>query len=416
MAPPGRTEHHRPRAHRGEFRDVTAPLDGVRVVEVASHVFVPMSGSILGEWGAEVIKVEHPETGDPYRGLITGGMGRTAGGVDPRFHSANRGKRSIGLDVKQPEGRQVLSRLLATCDVFVTNLRTETIERLRVDVERIRADNPSIIYVRGSAFGPEGPDAGRGGYDSGAYWARSGMQQIFTRPDDEWPANPRPAFGDVVGGMTIAGAISTALYRRAVHGEPSVIDVALLAAGMWQIQSDLVNSLLVPPETRRLLSGAGMNRSQMFNPLQMLSPERYWPALCTAIGQPEMATDPRFVDMDARRRNSAECIEWLDGVFAERDYDEWCRVLGEFEGEWVPVQAPHELVDDVQVVANGYLGRVDLANGETAPMVASPAQFDGRRNEPRRGPEHGEHTEAVLLDLDFTWDEITALKERGVIV
>jgi len=409
---------------------VTSPLHGVRVVEVASHVFVPMSGSILGEWGAEVIKIEHPETGDPYRGLVTGGMGRTAGGVDPRFHSANRGKRSVGLDVKHPEGRQLLSRLLATCDVFVTNLRAETIDRLRLDVDRVRADNPSIIYVRGTAFGPEGPDAGRGGYDAGAYWARSGMQHIFTRPGDEWPAGPRPAFGDVVGGMTIAGAISTALYRRAVHGEPSVIDVALLATGMWQIQSDLVNSLLLPPELRQRRSGAGMDRSQMFNPLmlayrtrdgrfvslQMLSPERYWPALCKAIGQPEMATDARFVDMEARRQNSADCIAWLDEVFAARDYDEWCRVLADFEGEWVPVQAPYELVDDPQVVANGYLGRVELGNGETAPMVPSPVQFDGRRNEPRRGPEHGEHTEEVLLDLDLSWDEISALKERKVIL
>ncbi|HXY93812.1 MAG TPA: CoA transferase [Acidimicrobiia bacterium] len=409
---------------------MTSPLHGVRVVEVASHVFVPMSGSILGEWGAEVIKIEHPETGDPYRGLVTGGMGRTAGGVDPRFHSANRGKRSVGLDVKHPEGRQLLSRLLATCDVFVTNLRAETIDRLRLDVDRVRADNPSIIYVRGTAFGPEGPDAGRGGYDAGAYWARSGMQHIFTRPGDEWPAGPRPAFGDVVGGMTIAGAISTALYRRAVHGEPSVIDVALLATGMWQIQSDLVNSLLLPPELRQRRSGAGMDRSQMFNPLmlayrtrdgrfvslQMLSPERYWPALCKAIGQPEMATDARFVDMEARRQNSADCIAWLDEVFAARDYDEWCRVLADFEGEWVPVQAPYELVDDPQVVANGYLGRVELGNGETAPMVPSPVQFDGRRNEPRRGPEHGEHTEEVLLDLDLSWDEISALKERKVIL
>jgi crotonobetainyl-CoA:carnitine CoA-transferase CaiB-like acyl-CoA transferase len=409
---------------------VTLPLDGVRVVEVASHVFVPMSGSVLGEWGAEVIKIEHPDTGDPYRGLQTGGMGRTAGGVDPRFHSANRGKRSVGLDVKHPEGRQLLSRLLATCDVFVTNLRADTVDRLRIDVDSVRADNPSIIYVRGTAFGPDGPDAGRGGYDAGAYWARSGMQQIFTRPGDEWPAGPRPAFGDVVGGLTIAGAISTALYRRAVHGEPSVIDVALLAAGMWQVQSDLVNSMLVPPEVRQRLAGAGMDRSQMFNPLmlayrtrdgrfvslQMLSPERYWPALCKAIGQPEMATDPRFADMDARRENSAACIAWLDGVFAERDYTDWCRVLAEFEGEWVPVQAPHELVDDPQVVANGFLGRVDLGNGEIAPMVPSPAQFEGRRNELRRGPEHGEHTEEVLLDLDLSWDDITALKERGVIL
>ena len=309
---------------------MTPPLHGVRIVEVASHVFVPMSGSILGEWGAEVIKIEHPETGDPYRGLMTANMARTAGGTDPRFHSANRGKRSVGLDVKHPDGRALLSRLIATCDVFVTNLRAETIQRLGLDVESVRADNPSIIYMRGTAFGPAGPDAGRGGYDAGAYWARSGMQEVFTRPDDEWPAQAHPAFGDVIGGMTIAGAISTALYHRSAHGEPSVIDVALLSAGMWQIQTELVSSLITPPERRGVRAGAGMSRAQTFNPLmmpyrtrdgrfvslQMLSPDRYWPDLCKSIDQPEMATDARFVDMAARRENSAACVEWLDDVFA----------------------------------------------------------------------------------------------------
>lgn len=409
---------------------MTAALEGVRVVEVASHVFVPMAGAILGEWGAEVIKIEHPETGDPYRGLVTGGIGRTTGGVDPRFHSANRGKKSLAIDLKQDGGRRLLGRVLASTDVFVTNLRTETIERLRVGVDDVRADNPSIIYVRGSAFGPKGPDSGRGGYDAGAYWARSGMQQIFTRPGDEWPAGPRPAFGDVVGGMTIAGAISTALYRRAVHGEPSVLEVALLAAGMWQVQTDIVNSLVVPPERRSQLAGAGMDRSQTFNPLmmayrtrdgrfislQMLSPERYWPALCDAIGQPEMARDPRFVDMEARRHHASDCVSWLDGVFAERDYNDWCEVLAAFEGEWVPVQHPHELADDAQVVANGYLTTLDLGNGETAPMVPSPVQFDGRPNQPTRGPELGEHTEALLLDLGLSWGDIESLKEEKVIV
>ncbi len=409
---------------------MTAPLHGVRVVEVASHVFVPMAGAVLGEWGADVIKIEHPVTGDPYRGLVTGGMARTAAGVDPRFHSANRGKRSVGLDVKQPEGRRVLSRLVETCDVFVTSLRAQTVDALRLDVDSVRADNPSIIYVRGTAFGSNGPDANRGGYDAGAYWARSGMQQIFTRPDDEWPASPRPAFGDVVGGSTIAGAISTALYRRAVHGETSVVEVALLAAGMWQIQSDLVSSLLVTPEQRARMAAAAADRHRMLNPvmmpyrtrdgryvsLQMLSPDRYWPALCAAVGQPEMATDERFVDMDARREHSAECVDRLTKVFAERDYDEWCEVLGRFEGEWVPVQQPQELADDEQVVANGFLARVDLSNGEEVPMVPSVAQFDGRPGRPRRGPEHGEHTEEVLLGLGFSWDDLDGLKTRGVIV
>lgn len=161
---------------------MTSPLHGVRVVEVASHVFVPMAGAILGEWGAEVIKIEHPETGDPYRGLVTAGIGRTSGGIDPRFHSANRGKRSLALDLKQHEGRQLFGQLLRSTDVFVTNLRMETIQRLRLGVDDVRADNPSIIYVRGSAFGPKGPDSGRGGYDAGAYWARAVCNRSLRGP------------------------------------------------------------------------------------------------------------------------------------------------------------------------------------------------------------------------------------------
>ncbi|MGZ4785967.1 MAG: CoA transferase, partial [Acidimicrobiales bacterium] len=154
---------------------MTAPLDGVRVLEVASHVFVPMAGAVLSEWGAQVIKVEHPETGDPYRGLATLGLHNVHDGVDPFFQSANRGKRSVGIDLKHDEGRRLLSRLVEQTDVFLTNLRPDARRRLQIDVADIRRGNPAVIYVRGTAFGARGPDAGRGGYDSGAYWARSGM-------------------------------------------------------------------------------------------------------------------------------------------------------------------------------------------------------------------------------------------------
>jgi crotonobetainyl-CoA:carnitine CoA-transferase CaiB-like acyl-CoA transferase len=404
---------------------MTAPLAGVRVVEVASHVFVPISGAVLAEWGADVIKIEHPETGDPYRGLVTAGLHKLHQGVDSAFQGANRGKRSVAIDLKHPDGRALLSRLVSECDVFVTNLRADTRRRLRLDVDDIRGDNPNVIYVRGTAFGPKGPDAGRGGYDAGAYWARTGMGHLFTGPDAAWPAGSRPAFGDVVGGLTIAGAISTALYRRATSGETSVVDVSLVASGLWQIQMDVVHAALEGPAERPRPA----NRYDFPNPLmlpyrtsdgrfvslQMLSPERYWPDLCTAIGQPEKATDPRFASIDARRENRAECIEWLEETFAERTFDEWRKVLADFEGEWVPVQSPHDALSDPQVVANRYIATVDVS-GVRIPMVTAPVQFDEQESTPTRAPEHGEHTETVLLDLGMSWEEIGELKSRRAIL
>jgi crotonobetainyl-CoA:carnitine CoA-transferase CaiB-like acyl-CoA transferase len=399
----------------------------VRVVEVASHVFVPMSGAVLSEWGADVIKIEHPETGDPYRGLVTAGLHTLHHGIDPQFQSANRGKRSVGIDLKHPQGREILGRLLENTDVFVTNLRAATRRALRIDVDDVRAHHPSLIYVRGTAFGSRGPDANRGGYDAGAYWSRTGMQHVFTPPGAEWPAGPRPAFGDVVGGLTIAGAISTALYRRATTGEPSVVDVSLLAAGIWQVQIDIVNACLDEGGPARSFPG----RYDVWNPLmmpyrtsdgrfinlQMLSPDRYWPDLCQAMGVPEMATDPRFESMKARQENGRACVEQLEEIFAGRDFDEWRRILThEFDGEWVATQSPHDIADDPQVRANGYIAEVDMVNGTSLPMVTPPIQFDEKPGQPSRAPEHGEHTESVLLDLGLTWDEIASLKSHRAIL
>jgi crotonobetainyl-CoA:carnitine CoA-transferase CaiB-like acyl-CoA transferase len=403
---------------------MTGPLSGVRILEVASHVFVPIAGGVLTEWGAEVIKVEHPVTGDPYRGLVTAGLHKSYNGIDPSFQFTNRGKQSVAIDLKKPEGRDLVYRLSARCDVFLTNFRPDARQRLKIECADIRAHNPKVIYVRGSGYGARGPDAQRGGYDAAAYWSRAGFGDALTPKGVEYPIMQRPAFGDVVGGMAIAGAIAAALYRRETTGEPSVVDVSLLGVGMWQLQPDITHAKLNPDGPRHVpdrkatwnpLSGTYRTRDGRFIILVMLDADRYWADFCKVIGRPEIIADPRFIDMPARKANARACVELLDEAFASRDYAEWCEILKQLKGVWSPFQTPLEIHSDPQVAANGYLADVEMINGSPLTLVTSPAQFDETSARPTRAPEHGEHTESTLLGMGLTWDEIATLKENGVI-
>lgn len=403
---------------------MSLPLAGVRVLEVASHVFVPIAGGVLTEWGAEVIKIEHPVTGDPYRGLVTSGMHKSYDGIDPSFQFTNRGKQSVAVDLKTPEGREIVYRLAETCDVFLTNFRPDARSRLNIEYEDILARNPSVVYVRGSGYGVRGPDAQRGGYDGAAYWSRAGFGAVLTPPEKEYPLMQRPAFGDVVGGLTIAGAVSAALYRRAKTGEPAVIDVSLLALGMWQLQPDITHAKLdhgavrTAPDRKAVsnpLSNTYRTRDGRFIVLMMLDADRYWGDFCEVVGRPELIADHRFVDMAARKANAHACVEIIDEIFAARSYDEWLNVLKRAKGVWSPFQSPIELHTDVQVAANDYLAAVEMINGSALTLVTSPVQFDETPAKPVRAPEHGEHTESALLALGFSWDEISNFKASQVI-
>jgi crotonobetainyl-CoA:carnitine CoA-transferase CaiB-like acyl-CoA transferase len=401
-------------------------LEGVRVLEVASWTFVPAAGAVLSDWGADVIKVEHPESGDPQRGLVTSGLvPRAAGGVNFMIEQPNRGKRSVGLDIATEEGRELLYRLAERSDVFLTNFLPATRRRLQIEVEDIRARNPGIVYVRGHGQGARGPEAGKGGYDGASYWARGGIASALTPAGADYPVTQRPGFGDLAGGMTIAGAISAALFRRQRDGVGSVVDISLLGVAMWMLSPDIVASKLFEG-----FSTPSFNRGSSPNPLVnvyktkdgrfltiiMLEADKYWPDLCRHIERPELIDDPRFVDAATRFENRAECVRLLDEAFSARTLDEWRERLATLAGVWAPVQTARELHDDPQVAANGYLPQVDTGNGHSLGLVANPVQFDEAPPSLRRAPEHGEHTEEVLLELGVSWEEIAAFKESAAIL
>jgi crotonobetainyl-CoA:carnitine CoA-transferase CaiB-like acyl-CoA transferase len=399
-------------------------LSGIRVVELAAWTFVPAAGAVLADWGADVIKIEHPETGDPQRGLISSGIVTAAGGVNHFIEQPNRGKRSIGLDTSSAEGLELLMKLLETADVFVTNLLPDSRQRMGIDVEQVRARNPKIIYARGHGYGTRGDLASQGGFDLAAYWARGAIGEAYAAGDGSYPPIQRPAFGDSYGGLAIAAGITAALLKRERTGEPSVVDVSLLNAAIWQLGPDIVGAGVTGQDIPKFqleempnpAASIYKTRDDRFIAFVLLQADRFWSDFCNRIGRTDLIDDARFNNAAVRFENRKDCIAELRKTFGSEDLAHWEKAFEGFDGVWDIMRTAREVHNDPQAIANGYLPRTTDANNNEFALAASPVQFDETPLQLHCAPRHGEHTDALLAELGFTEDEVIDFKIKSVVL
>jgi crotonobetainyl-CoA:carnitine CoA-transferase CaiB-like acyl-CoA transferase len=403
---------------------MTDILDGIRVIELAAWTFVPAAGAVLADWGADVIKIEHPETGDPQRGLISSGIVSGAGGVNHFIEQPNRGKRSIGLDTSTPDGLELLLKLIETADVFLTNLLPDSRQRMGIDVEAVRARNPNIIYARGHGYGTKGDLATQGGFDLAAYWARGGIGEAYAAGDGSYPPIQRPAFGDVYGGLSIAAGIAGALFKRERTGEPSVVDVSLLSAAIWQLGPDVVGAGITGADIPKFqlaempnpVASMYQTRDGRHIAFVLLQADRFWADFCERLGRSDLISDERFANAMVRFENRADCITELRKTIGEHDLAHWEKAFATFDGVWDIMRTAREIRDDPQVIANGYLPRTTDANGNEFALAASPVQFDETPLTLKCAPGHGEHTDALLAELGYSEDQIIDFKVNSVVL
>ena len=309
------------------------PLRGVKVIELATWAALPGGAAILADWGADVVKIEDPRTGDPLRGFHHT-AGASGGNVaPPAFEQKNRNKRNIALDVSLPEGREVIRALLDKADVFVTSMRPATLERYGLTHAELSEQNPGLVMVHLSGFGHKGPDAHRPGYDALCFWSRTGLARSLAGFDAD-PISQRPAQGDLTTSIAIAGGVCAALFERSQTGKGQEVLASLYGTGLWIVSSDITTTFVTGENPRKLA------RKDVGNPLVTtyrtkdswvhlvnLQSERFWPPLCRAVGREDLIDDERFSDPVKRDANGPELIEIFDDEFAKRTVDEWQPLL-----------------------------------------------------------------------------------------
>ena len=407
-------------------------LQGIKVVDWTIWQFGPVAATMLGDLGADVVKIESLD-GDPGRAVFSAsGVDRSLpAGRNAYFEANHRNKRSIALDLKKTEGVEIVHKLVADADVFIQNFRKGVAERLGLGYESLRDINPNLIYASGSGYGPVGPDSSSPALDSAAQ-ARSGLMYA-TGPDGVDPYPVQGVVGDQIGGITLAWGILAALVARSIHGAGQRVDTSHLSSSIW-LQGLAVSMGLLTrhkPDSEINLT-YNPPRTDAYNPLanyykcadgrwMMLAnfqADRYWSSFASALGLDDLIDDPRFADTISRGENRHELIPILDRIFARKTYNEWADIL-ERSGDFIfsPVQTLTELPDDPQVVANDYITEVEHPDLGLVKLANHPVNYSQTPHSIRSvAPELGQHTEEVILELGYTWEDIARLQDGGVIL
>ncbi|MFQ5875389.1 MAG: CaiB/BaiF CoA transferase family protein, partial [Dehalococcoidia bacterium] len=383
-----------------------------------------------------VVKVEAlASDGDPIRGFQFGNLmdpdldpslanRPTKSEPSPLFEMTNRGKRSIAVDLSEEAGREILYALVKEADVLITNLRSSTLRSLKADYETLHDLNPKLIYGRVTAYGPKGPDCDKRGFDSTAFWSRSGLMAMHGEPDGP-PAQMHGSVGDYTTAVFLFAGVLLALRQRESTGKGSLVDTSLLGAGMWAASHDMVVALFkgldLPRTSRRSppnpLANIYLCADGKWMHLCLLQTDRYWDDLCVALQEEGLHADSRFRNHSSRCQNSAALVGILDEVIITRPFDEWAERFDKHNLVWAPVSSPTEVISDPQVERNNYLVEIDHPSYGKLREIAAPFQLNG---EPlcsgRRAPEFGESTEQVLLELGYRWEDIVRLKEGKVVL
>jgi crotonobetainyl-CoA:carnitine CoA-transferase CaiB-like acyl-CoA transferase len=399
---------------------MTKPLEGVKVVELALQGFVPSGVATLGDWGADVVKLERPE-GDGLRAVMASGLVADTGDFDFLWEQMNRNKRGLCLDLKADGGRGVLLRLVEQADVFVTNQLPQVRRKFRIEPDDLFAVNPRLVYARGHGQGSRGPEAEAGGYDAVSYFSRSGMAHMLA-PAGGPLVMQRPAMGDAPSGMMLAGAIAAGLFHRERTGSGVVVDLSLFNAGLWALSPDLVATSVLGHEPPKFsadalpnpLIGAYTTADGRYLMLNMLQPDKYWEPACRALGLDELLDDATLQTEAARAERAADLRERIGAAIAGRTLDDLRHRLAAEGCVYASMANPPEVLVDHQAAANGYLPA--HPTHPTARLVANPAQFDEEPVEIRRvAPAKGEHTDAVLAEYGFTTEEVASLRAAGAV-